>query len=471
MEKVLLVGVGGAGCNMVNRFARSGLQGEFAAVDSDARHLSLLRGKIRRINIGRRLLHGTGCAGNAELGEKCAKGDEKALANLIGKASNVVLCVGLGGGLGTGAAPFLADIAKKRGALVLSVAYYPFRLEKARQERARKGLERLQRNCNAVILLDNNRLARLMPNLPMSEAFVAVDKMTAKTLGGLFECAGSQAPEGRSWIRLCSLLGGKPLCTLAWGSGKGKEGAQIAAKDALKQSFADDGLADAHSSVVMLCCGNGVPANSAMRAISAMRKRMGDAEFCIVPRPKLVSDRIEICGIAVGVRAPIHGAQEELNRALIEVAASGDAAKAGKLFKKGADARWKEADGTTALHKAANLEIARLLIGGGADAGAKDNLGAQPIHGAAFKGKREVVRLLVENGADVNAKGPGGATPLHFAAKAVKMKNAGHAGLVRYLIRKGADVNARNSMGHSPLFFAGDDTVAELLGKAGAKRQ
>jgi len=472
MENVLLVGIGGAGCNMANRLARNGLQGEFVAVDSDAQHLSFMHKRIKKIVIGRKLLHGTGCAGNVELGEKCAKEDGKALAGVLGKAEVVVLCLGLGGGLGTGAAPFIADIAKKQGAFVLPAVYYPFKLEKKRQEKARAGLKRLQESCDAVILLDNNKLVKLVPNLPMNEAFAAVDEITAKALGCLFECADRQAPEGISWQSLRAMLNGGALCTVAWGSGKRREGVPIAAKEALKHSFADDGLIDAYGSIVMLCCGNDVRANDALRAISIMRKKIGHAEFCIVPKPKLAQDRLEICGIAIGVRAPIHGEQERLNRALIDAAAKGKAKEAEKLLKKGADVGWKEADGATALHKAtSHPEMVRLLIGRGAKVDARCNDKAQPIHAAAFMGNLEAVKLLVENGADVNAKGPGDSTPLHMAMSDVKAKRADYEGLVRFLIGKGADVNAKNAMGYPPLDFAKNERIAALLRKAGAKKR
>jgi ankyrin repeat protein len=202
-----------------------------------------------------------------------------------------------------------------------------------------------------------------------------------------------------------------------------------------------------------------------------MRRKMGYAEFCIVPKPGLAPGRMEICGIAVGVRAPIHGKQEELNRALIEAAASGDAVRAEKLLKKGADALWKEADGTTALQKASNLQTTRLLVRMGADVNARDGLWAQPIHEAAFRGRHGIVKFLVESGADVNAKGPGGSTPLSFAARMahVKVKGANYLGLVHSLIAKGADVNAKNSTGYPPLHFAENKEVAEILRKAGAK--
>jgi len=473
MENVFYIGIGGAGCNMANRLARNGLQGEFVAVDSDAQHLSFMHKRIKKIVIGRKLLHGTGCAGNVELGEKCAKEDGKALAGVLGKAEVVVLCLGLGGGTGTGAAPFIADIAKKQGAFVLPVVYYPFKLEKKRQEKARAGLKRLQESCDAVILLDNNKLAKLVPNLPMNEAFAAVDEITAKAFGCLFECADRQAPEGISWQSLRAMLNGGALCTVAWGSGKGKEGVPIAAKEALKQSFADDDLVDAYSSIVMLCCGNDVRANDALRAISIMRKKMGHAEFCIVPKPKFAPDRLEICGIAIGVRAPIHGEQERLNRALIDAAAKGKAKEAEKLLKKGADIMWSEADGTTALHKAtSHPEMVRMLIGKGATVDAVDDERAQPIHCASFRGHLESVKLLIDAGADCEARGPGGDSPLYLACcMGDYAKKSERKGLVKYLLGKGVKVDAPDDMQNTPLAIAVENSsyeIVEMLVKAGA---
>ena len=98
------------------------------------------------------------------MGEKCAKEDEKTLASALEGADVVVLCLGLGGGLGTGAAPFITELAKKQGAFVLAVTYYPFKLEKARQEKAKPGLKKLRESADVVILLDNNSLSVLIIN-------------------------------------------------------------------------------------------------------------------------------------------------------------------------------------------------------------------------------------------------------------------------------------------------------------------
>ncbi|MCX6771533.1 MAG: ankyrin repeat domain-containing protein [Candidatus Micrarchaeota archaeon] len=107
------------------------------------------------------------------------------------------------------------------------------------------------------------------------------------------------------------------------------------------------------------------------------------------------------------------------------------------------------------------------------DVNIRDDLGAQPIHIAAFRGNLELVKSLVENGADVNSKGPGDATPLHDAVTMshAKVKGADYEGIVCFLIEKGADVNAKNKMGYLPLDFAKNKKVIELLRKAGAKKK
>ena len=473
IKNILYVGVGGAGGNTVNRLMRNGLQGEFVAVNSDAQHLALLHKKIKKIVIGRKLLRGTGCAGDVELGEKCAKEDEKVLSSALEKADVVVLCLGLGGGLGTGAVPFIADLAKKQGAFVLAVANYPFKLEKARQENARVGLKKLQESCDAVILLDNNSLVKLVPNLPMNEAFASMDGILAKTLGGLFECTGREPPEGINWQDLRLMLEGGELCTIAWGSGKRKEGVPIAAKEALKQSFADDGLIDAYSSIVMFHCGNNVCANDVLRAVSTMRNKMGHVVFCIVPRPKLVADGLEICGIAVGMRAPIHGEQEKLNRALVDAAATGKVKDADKLLNRGADVNFRESDGSTPLHMAVSYpEMIKFLIGKGAKVDAADNEHAQPIHCAAFRGHLESVKLLVKAGADCESKGPGGDSPIYLACCLSDItEKSDRLGLVKYLLGKGVKVDALDDMLNTPLAIAVENSsyaIVEMLVKAGA---
>ena len=474
MKKILFVGVGGAGCNSVNRLVRNGLQGEFIAVNSDAQHLSLLHKKIKKMVIGRKLLNGTGCAGNVELSEKCAKEDEKALAGALETADVVVLCLGLGGGLGTGAAPFIAELAKKQGAFVLAVTSYPFKLEKSRQEKAREGLKKLQESADAVILLDNNQLVKLVPNLPMNEAFASVDEILAKTLGGLFGSSGKKQPEELQWHKLRGWFCDGKLATIAWGSGKGNKGDIIAASEVLRQSLADDGLKDTTDSIVMLNCGPKVQLSSVLRAFSNLRKGItGNAHLAVISNPKLKDDRVEMCGIAVGIMPPTHGKKERLNRDLINAVSKGNIKEADKLLKQGADVNFQEPDGGTPLHKAvSHPEMIRFLFGKGAKVDAVDAEHAQPIHCAAFRGCFESVKLLVEAGADCKAKGPGGDVPLYLACCMDDFtKKSDRGGLVKYLLGKGVKVDAPDNMLNTPLSVAVENSsyeVVEMLVKAGA---
>src|SRR5437667_214202 len=128
-----------------------------------------------------------GAGGRPEIAERCAAISETERRNQIGDADLTFITVGLGGGTGTGVAPHVAELAQAAGSVVITLATTPFRAERGRMTNARAGIQRLRDRTDSLILLDNNRLLDLVPNLPVEQAFAVMDHLIGEVIKGITE--------------------------------------------------------------------------------------------------------------------------------------------------------------------------------------------------------------------------------------------------------------------------------------------
>jgi cell division protein FtsZ len=167
--KIKIIGIGGGGNNSLNRMKEIGIRGgELIAVNTDAQDL-LYTNADQKILIGKELTQGLGAGSNPRVGEEAAKESESEIKKRIGSSDMVFITCGLGGGTGTGAAPVIAALAKKMGALTIAIVTLPFTIEgKKRIENAMNGLEKLQSVVDTLIIIPNDKLLELAPELPQS---------------------------------------------------------------------------------------------------------------------------------------------------------------------------------------------------------------------------------------------------------------------------------------------------------------
>jgi cell division protein FtsZ len=187
VARIIVVGVGGAGSNTVTRLTESGGSGaECVAVNTDKIHLNASKAHYK-ILIGERLTRGIGAGGDPKLGRMAIGESRNEIEQMLDGADMVFVTAGLGGGTGTGAAPIIAQMAKKNGALVVGVVTTPFRIEKGRKEIAAKALAEMRRQCDTVVVVDNNKLMRQVPQLPINEAFKVADQVLVSMIDGIVE--------------------------------------------------------------------------------------------------------------------------------------------------------------------------------------------------------------------------------------------------------------------------------------------
>lgn len=184
---IKVVGIGGAGSNMVSWLYQKGIKGaEIVACNTDKQHLDVSNAD-RKILIGKTITRGLGCGGYPDKGAESAQESLQDLKNSLKESDMVFVCTGEGGGTGTGASPIIAQIAKDSGAIVIGTVTMPFNIEKTRIDKAEFGLQQLRQVSDTVIVIDNNRLVNLAGNLPVQQAFAVANELIATMIRGIVE--------------------------------------------------------------------------------------------------------------------------------------------------------------------------------------------------------------------------------------------------------------------------------------------
>ncbi|MCS7121524.1 MAG: cell division protein FtsZ [Archaeoglobaceae archaeon] len=239
VPKIVVVGCGGSGNNTVTRLTEVGVDNVVKiAINTDKRHLEMTKADVR-VLIGKSITGGLGAGGYPEIGRKAAEMARTKLEELLANADMVFICVGLGGGTGTGSAPVVADIAKKIGAITIAFANMPFKVERARIEKAKQGLIELKDVCDTVIVLDNNKLLEYYPNLPINAAFSVMDQLIAETIKGISDAINKPSLVNIDFADVKAVIGQGGVSVMLVGESKGQDKSKAVVRDCLKHPLLD----------------------------------------------------------------------------------------------------------------------------------------------------------------------------------------------------------------------------------------
>ena len=185
--KILVIGAGGAGNNSINRLHKMDIRGaRTLAINTDSLHLEAIE-VPNKLLVGADITKGLGAGGVPEVGKKCAESSKGDIKRAIGQNDLVFLTAGMGGGTGTGTSPVIAKIAAEEGAMVVGIVSTPFNVERKRVQIAEKGIQELSRYANTVIILENEKLLKFCPDLPIDQAFGVMDEIICQSVKGLSE--------------------------------------------------------------------------------------------------------------------------------------------------------------------------------------------------------------------------------------------------------------------------------------------
>ena len=233
--KIVVIGVGGAGNNAVNRMVDEKIGGvEFVGVNTDQQALALCKAPTI-LQIGEKVTKGLGCGAVPEVGEKAAEESVEEIKALMEGADMVFVTCGMGGGTGTGAAPVVAGLAKQMGCLTVGVVTKPFRFEaKTRMTNALNGIEKLKQNVDTLIVIPNDKLLEIVDRrTSMPEALKKADEVLQQSVQGITDLINMPALINLDFADVQTVMTNKGIAHIGIGEAKGEDKALEAVQQAV----------------------------------------------------------------------------------------------------------------------------------------------------------------------------------------------------------------------------------------------
>ena len=238
---IKVVGVGGGGCNAVDRMIEEGLQGvDFVAVNTDAQALLLSKAQTR-VRIGDKLTRGLGSGGDPEVGKKAAEESAEELYNVLKGSDMVFVTAGIGGGTGTGASPIISQISKELGALTIGVVTRPFTFEGAKRiKSAEIGISNLKEQADTLIVIPNDRLLQIVDKrASLQDAFRVADDVLRQGIQGISELITVPGLINLDFADVRTIMSEGGAALMAVGRASGDDRAREAAEQAISSELLD----------------------------------------------------------------------------------------------------------------------------------------------------------------------------------------------------------------------------------------
>ncbi|MBU0958023.1 MAG: cell division protein FtsZ [Nanoarchaeota archaeon] len=275
--KVKVVGIGGGGGNTLSRMREIGIKGaELIAMNTDAQDL-LYSNADYKILLGRELTRGLGAGSNPKIGEEAAHESETELKKKFAGTDMVFITCGLGGGTGSGAAPVVAAAAKKAGALTIGIVTLPFTIEgRKRIENAMYGLERMESTVDTLIVIPNDKLLELAPELPLHTAFKIADEILTNAVKGTTELVTKAGLVNLDFadIRAVMMNGGVSL--IGMGEADSQSRALEAVEKAINNPLLDVDVSNATGALVNIIGGPDLSLDESKAIIEYVGTKLSD---------------------------------------------------------------------------------------------------------------------------------------------------------------------------------------------------
>ena len=306
--KIKVIGVGGGGCNAVNRMIDAGVNvAEFIAVNTDQQTLLLSKAETR-LQIGERLTGGRGAGAKPETGQKAAEESKTSITEILKDANLVFITAGMGGGTGTGAAPVIAQIAKELGILTIAVITKPFNFEgPVRRKNAEEGLEKLRKYVDALVVIPNERLLEILPKkTPLIESFRFADDVLRQGVQGISDLIVVPGLINLDFADVCTIMRDKGLAHMGIGYGTGDNKALEAVKQAVASPLLQTTIEGATGILINVKAGSDLTQDDISEA-TALVQEVVDERCNIIFGTSMddnMRDEVEITLIATGFQNP-----------------------------------------------------------------------------------------------------------------------------------------------------------------------
>jgi cell division protein FtsZ len=305
--RIKVFGVGGGGCNAVNRMVEKNLRGvEFIAANTDCQALKSSKAAVK-IQLGDKLTKGLGVGADPELGRQAALEDTEKLIELLEGSDMVFITAGLGGGTGTGATPIIANLASELGALVVAVVTKPFNFEgRRRMQQAEQGLANLKECVDTVISIPNEKLLNTVePGTTLTESFLYADDILRQAVQGISDLITIPGEINLDFADVKSIMSGMGMALMGTGTSAGEHRSVEAAQRAISSPLLEDTTIDGAKGVLINVTGGSDMTLHEVAEASSIIQKTADPEaniiFGTVIDPQMKSD-IKVTVIATGFR-------------------------------------------------------------------------------------------------------------------------------------------------------------------------
>ena len=274
--RILVIGVGGAGNNAVNRMIDENVEGvELIAINTDKKALSLSRATTK-IQIGEKLTKGLGAGAKPEIGASAVEENREEISDIIKDANMVFVTCGMGGGTGTGAAPVVAEMARNLGILTVGVVTKPFSFEgKPRMKNALEGIERLKQNVDTLIVIPNDKLLQICDKrTSIPEALKKADQVLQQGVQGVTDLINKPGLINLDFADIQTVMRDKGIAHIGIGSASGENKAVDAIKEAMDSPLLETTVSGA-SDIIVNFSGN-IGIVEAYDAVTYLTEQAGD---------------------------------------------------------------------------------------------------------------------------------------------------------------------------------------------------
>ncbi|MBS3139618.1 cell division protein FtsZ [Candidatus Woesearchaeota archaeon] len=305
--RIRVIGCGGGGNNTVNRISEVGIKGIVTiAINTDAQDL-LYTTADQKLLIGRELTKGLGAGSNPKIGEDSARENEHDLKKLIEGSDMLFITCGLGGGTGTGSAPFVAQLAKKMGIMSVGVVTIPFTMEGShRFENALIGLEKLEQSVNTLIVIPNEKLLELAPHLPLQTAFKVADEILTNAVKGIAELVTKTGLVNLDFADVKAIMSEGGVAMIGVGESDSEDRAIEAVTKALENPLIDVDVSSATGALINISGGENLTLDESRKIVETVAERL-DAKAKIIWGAQIYKDlerTIRTMLIITGVKSP-----------------------------------------------------------------------------------------------------------------------------------------------------------------------
>jgi cell division protein FtsZ len=303
---IKVIGSGGAGNNMVNWLYKKGIRGaEIIACNTDLQHLNITEAD-KKFLLGKEVTRGLGCGGYAEKGAEAAQESMQQIKECLRGADMVFVCAGMGGGTGTGSSPVVGQVAKESGAIVIGTVTMPFKIERARVDKAEFGLKQLRQVCDTVIVIDNNRLVTIAGNLPVQQAFAVANELVATMIKGIVETIAIPSLVNLDFADVKAIMTDGGVAAIGVGASDTNNRVDEAVKGALSNPLLDISYSGATGAIIQISGGTDLTLEEINRIGELVTESM-DQDANVIWGARVSDEmkgKLTVMTIVTGVKSP-----------------------------------------------------------------------------------------------------------------------------------------------------------------------